>query len=88
MVTRPPPWSLRSLVPLLVFIVATLLILFLVADRFLLPALAVSRDLEPGARKQMAALRNRIEGCLQELYEDSSEALFFSLIAGGDATER
>jgi hypothetical protein len=42
--------------PLLVFIIAALLILFLVADRFLLPALAVSRDLEPGARKQMAAI--------------------------------
>lgn len=56
MVTRPPPWSVRSLAPLLVFILAALLILFLVADRFLLPALAISRDLEPAARKQMAAI--------------------------------
>lgn len=56
MIPRPPPWSIRSLLPLLVFVITTLLILFLVADRFLLPALAVSRDLDPRAKKQLAAI--------------------------------
>src|SRR6266540_7347795 len=56
MFPRVPAWLFRSLVPLVVFLAACVLILYLVADRFLLPALVASWGLDPESRKRMAAI--------------------------------